>query len=346
MKFGIWTPLPHTYRIEPAMEAAIADLTSPGTGGPQDKSFRLAADLLKRGEALGFETTLIAERHLGPDLEAWMIAAALIAETERMELLVAAHPGIFTPAIVAKMGASFDRISGGRFALNVVNGWFREEIELFGNGTWLDRTEARYRRMEEFVAVIKALWTEETVDFDGEFYKVKNGRLPIRPVQRPHPPIYAASTAPAGKDTIARFCDWWFVAYEQTYAGIEGNMTRIAEEIAGMNERASIYGRKVSYGISAHVICCDSESEAEERALALEDYGERDPVSKVAAKALGAGLVGTPRRIVERLKYYEEIGLHMAMVHFFPMRDGMETFAAEIMPAFRGTSRLANAKNL
>lgn len=345
MKFGIWTPLPHTYRIEPAMEAAIADLTTPGAGGADGRSFRLAADLLKRGEALGFVSSLIAERHLGPDLSAWMIAAALIAKTERMELLVAAHPGIYTPAVVAKMGASFDRISGGRFALNVVNGWFREEIELFGNGAWLDRTEARYRRMDEYVAVIKALWTGETVDFDGEFYKVTNGRLPIRPVQRPHPPIYAASTAPAGKDTIARLCDWWFVAYEQTFAGIEGNMIRIADEIAGMNDLAARYGRTVSYGISAHVICCDSESEAAECALALEEYGERDPVSKVAAKALGAGLVGTPRRIVERLKYYEEIGLHMAMVHFFPMRDGMETFAAEIMPAFREPSRKATARS-
>lgn len=343
MKFGIWTPLPHTYRIEPAMAEAIADLKRPGAGGPDDKSFRLAADLLRRGEDLGFTTTLIAERHLGPDLECWMIGAALIAETKRMELLVAVHPGIYTPAVVAKMGASFDRISGGRFALNVVNGWFEEEIELFGNGAWIDRTEARYRRMDEFIALTRALWTEESVDFDGEFYSAHNGRLPIRPVQQPNPPIYAASSAPDGKETVAKHCDWWFVPYVQTYAGIEGNMSRLADEITAMNARAAAYGRTVSYGISAHAICCDSEAEAEDRALELEAYGAQDPVSAVAAKALGAGLVGTPKRIIERLRYYEEIGIDMAMVHFFPMHDGMETFAAKIMPAFSETPTAVRA---
>lgn len=336
MRFGVWTPLPHTVRVEPEMEAAIADLKAPGVGGPVDKSFRIAADLVKRGEALGFETTLIAERHLGPDLEAWMTGAALIAETSRIELMVAVHPGIVPPAVAAKMGASFDRISGGRFAVNIVNGWFEEEIDLFGNGAWLDRSDARYRRMDEFIAVMKGLWTEETFDLDGEFYRARNGRLPIRPVQTPNPRIYAASASPAGKEIIAKHCDCWFVAYEPGFANIDANMGRIADEVAAMNARVAALGRTMSYGISTHVICTDSAAEAEERALALDEYGKKDPVSAVAAKALGAGLVGTAKQIVERLRYFEEIGIETPMVHFHPMRDGLETFAAEIMPAFRG----------
>ncbi|MEX2454105.1 MAG: LLM class flavin-dependent oxidoreductase [Rhodospirillaceae bacterium] len=335
MRFGVWTPLPHTVRVEPDMEAAIADIRTPGSGGPVDRSFRIAAEVVRRGEALGFDTTLIAERHLGPDLEAWMAAAALIAETSRIELMVAVHPGIVPPAVVAKMGASFDRISGGRFAVNVVNGWFEEEIDLFGNGAWLDRSDARYRRMDEFLAVMKGLWTEETFDFDGAFFRARNGRLPIRPVQTPNPPIYAASASPAGKEIVARHCDCWFVAYEPGFASIDSNMERIADEVAAMNARAGALGRSMSYGISTHVICTESTAEAEERALALEEYGRRDPVSAVAAKALGAGLVGTPKRIIERLRYFEEIGIGTPMVHFHPMRDGLETFAAEIMPAFR-----------
>ena len=335
MRFGIWTPLPHTYRIEAEMEAAIADLTTPGAGGGADKSFRMAADLLTRAEELGFESTLIAERLLGPDLEAWMVGAALIAATTRMELMVAVHPGIVPPAVIAKMGASLDRISGGRFAVNVVNGWYEQEIDLFGNGAWLDRSEARYRRMDEYIAVIKALWTGGPVDFEGEFYRVENGGLPIRPVQQPNPPIYAASSSPAGMETVARHCDCWFVAYAPGLASIEDNMAGIAAGIAAMNDRAAKHGRRLSYGISAHVICTDSANEAEERAQALEEYGSRDPVSAVAAKALGAGLVGTPKRIVERLKYFEDVGIDMPMVHFHPMREGLETFAAEIMPAFR-----------
>ena len=63
----------------------------------------------------------------------------------------AVHPGIVTPQVVAKMGASLDRISGGRFAINIVNGWFQQEFELFSNGAWIDASDARYRRMDEFV---------------------------------------------------------------------------------------------------------------------------------------------------------------------------------------------------
>jgi FMNH2-dependent dimethyl sulfone monooxygenase len=335
MRFGIWTPLPHTVRIEPEMQAAIDDLTTAGSGGPADRSFRIAADLVRRAEALGFDTTLIAERHLGPDLEAWMVGAAMVAETSRIELMVAVHPGILTPAVAAKMGASLDRISGGRAAVNIVNGWFEEEIDLFGNGAWLERGDARYRRMEEFVAVMRGLWTEETFDYEGEFYRCEGARLPIRPVRRPNPPIYAASGAPAGRETVARHCDTWFVAYEPGYANVDANMERVAREIADIRERAAVYGRTISCGVNSHVICTDSLSEAEERVAELEEYGARDPVSAVAAKALGAGLVGTRSQIVERLKYYRDIGIDLPMVHFFPMHAGMETFAGEIMPALR-----------
>ena len=146
MRYGIWTPLPHTVRIEPAMADAIEDLTTPGAGGGTDKSFQIAIELVRRAEALGFETTLIAERHLGPDLEAWILATAMIAHTKTMELMVAIHPGIILPQLAAKMGASLDRISGGRLAVNIVNGWYEEEFDIFSNGGWIDQSAARYRR--------------------------------------------------------------------------------------------------------------------------------------------------------------------------------------------------------
>ena len=338
MRFGVWTPLPHTVRIEPEMAAAIGDLTVPGRGGVRDASFAIAAGLVRRAEALGFDTTLIAQRYAGPDLDAWMAGAAMIAETSRIELMIAVHPGILPPAVAAKMGASFDRISGGRFAVNIVNGWYEEEIDLFGNGAWLDRSDARYRRMDEYIAVMRGLWTEDVFDFEGEFYTSRKGRLPIRPLRTPNPPIYAASGAPAGRETIARYGDTWFVAYEPGYANVEANLRKIATDIADIKARAAALGRTLSCGVNCHVICTESTSEAEERVAELEEYGKQDPVSAVAAKALGAGLVGTPTRIVERLRYYEEIGIDLPMVHFFPMGEGLETFAARIMPAFRGNA--------
>ena len=314
------------------MADAVADLGTPGAGGEVDKSFRIAVDVVRRAEALGFATTLIAERHLGPDLEAWILTAALIAHTRRIELMCAVHPGIVSPQLAAKMGASLDRISGGRFAVNVVNGWYEHELDVFGNGGWLDQSDARYRRMGEFVDVMKGLWTADSFTLEGEFYRCVSGRLPIRPVQLPNPPIYAASRAEPGKEVVARACDVWFMAYDPGYANAEANLAGLARDIEDLDRRAGSYGRSLSYGISAHVICTESASEAEERVQELEEYGSRDPVSAVAAKGLGAGLVGTPRQIADRLRYFQSIGIDCPMVHFYPMMEGLESFAAEVMP--------------
>ena len=135
---------------------------------------------------------------------------------------------------------------------------------------------------------------------------------------------------------VARACDVWFVAYDPGFAGAEANLARFARDIEDLDRQAESYGRSLSYGISAHVICTESASEAEERVQELEEYGSRDPVSAVAAKGLGAGLVGTPRQIADRLRYFESIGIECPMVHFHPMMDGLETFAAEVMPLVEG----------
>jgi FMNH2-dependent dimethyl sulfone monooxygenase len=108
MQFGIWTPLPHTIRPEPAMERATAKLkldvgTHPGEAR-KDGTFEFACDVVRRADALGFDTTLIAERFLGPDLEAWVLASALAVMTRRIELMVAVHPGMVTPQSSQKWG--------------------------------------------------------------------------------------------------------------------------------------------------------------------------------------------------------------------------------------------------
>jgi len=314
------------------MAVAIEELSVQGKGGPVDRSLSAALLVVKRAEQLGFATTLIAERYIGPDLEAWIMATAMVAETTTIELMVAAHPGIIHPQLAAKMGASIDRISGGRFAINVVNGWYEKEFEVFGNGTWLARNEERYSRMAEFMAVLKGLWCEDKFDLDGTYFKLKDAELPIKTIQIPNPPIYAASSAQQGMEQIAKYADVWFVGYEPGLDNAPQNIRRIAREVEQMKKYSAAHGRTIKFGISAHVICTETRKEAVERARALEDYGDRDRISLVAAKALGAGLVGTPDDIVQRLSALNEIGVDTPMIHFYPMLEGLETFATEIMP--------------
>src|SRR4029077_7844536 len=111
-----------------------------------DKSFQFALDVVLKGEALGFDITLIAERLLGPDLEAWRLTAALASRTKTIQIMPAVYPGMITPQLVAKMGATIDRTTGRLFAVNVVNVWFQKEFDLFSNGAWIESSDARYRR--------------------------------------------------------------------------------------------------------------------------------------------------------------------------------------------------------
>jgi dimethylsulfone monooxygenase len=331
MRLGIWTPLPHTIKSEPAIEDGIRQV---GTRGDHsaDKSFQFALDVVSRGEALGFDITLIAERLLGPDLEAWMLTAALAAHTRTIQVMPAVYPGMITPQLAAKMGATLDRITGGRFAINVVNGWFEKEFELFSNGAWIASSDARYRRMDEFVRVLKGLWSEANFTFRGEFFKADDASLPQKPVRIPHPPIYTASRADSGKDVIAKHCDLWFVNYQPDYRRYEESLALIRKDIADLAERAGQFGRKLAFGISAHISCADTMAEAQARADELEAYGRRDRVASTAARGLGACLVGTPELIAKRMRQYEEIGAELFLLNFHPMLQGLDTFAKCVMP--------------
>jgi FMNH2-dependent dimethyl sulfone monooxygenase len=348
MQFGIWTPLPHTIRPEARMDAAVARIKSdaPLDGRPDD-TFGFACDVVRRADELGFDTTLIAERYLGPDLSAWVLAAALAMVTKRIELMVAVHPGMVTPQVIAKMGASLDRISGGRAALNIVNGWWMEEFDLFSNGTWIGDAE-RYPRMGEYIQVIKGLWTDGDFDFDGSYYRAHvraamrgaegkvvmptPGEVAARPSRTPYPPIYAASRSPSGKGLIAEHCDVWFAEYKPGFRNFEENLARMAADISDMDDRAARYGRKLRYAINPQVICCETQAEAERLAEAAESCaGPRDRM----VNALGAGLVGTPEFLAERLRRYEAIGMTCMMTRFTPMLEGVEMFGREVIPLLR-----------
>jgi FMNH2-dependent dimethyl sulfone monooxygenase len=321
MRLGIWTP----------------------RGGKADEdiedAFRFAGEIVQKAEAYGFETTLVAQRFIGEDLEAWVLASALAAKTSKIELMVAVHPGVIPPQAVAKMGATLDRISNGRFAVNVVNGWFQQEMEIFGNGGWLDRSESRYGRMREFLEVVNGMWTQENFTFRGQFFRVEANPIRVRSVQQPHPPIYAASRADVGKDIIARLCEHWFVYYQPGHRLFESNFQMITRDVREMNARTCACGRKLSYGISATVLLDDSQSAAEAEADRLEERLKTHRLGASAITALGAGLVGTPKTIAKLMLRYEEIGVSCFMLRFPRMAEGLERFRAEVMPLLDMTSR-------
>ena len=118
MQFGLYAPIPMATVGSPEAVRANSEALSPLPPGQRDAQYDHSLDLLLAADKAGFELCLFAERHLGSDLSAWVLASAVGARFERMRSLVAVHPGLWDPAVVAKLAASLDRVCGGRMALN------------------------------------------------------------------------------------------------------------------------------------------------------------------------------------------------------------------------------------
>ena len=214
-------------------------------------------------DAAGFSTILIAELNLNdikglraPSLECWSTTAALAPLTENIRLMAALRPGFRQPAVAAKMAANIDRISGGRFEINLVSAWWEEEMKMYA-GHWLDH-DTRYARSREFIQIMRGAWTKDTVSFDGDFYRAEGTILEPKPVQDGGIPLYAGGGSEEGRTMIANHCDHYLMH--------GGTPEKIVGNIADMRQRRADTGfdpDAMQFGMAAYVICCDTEEEAQ-----------------------------------------------------------------------------------
>ncbi|MGB7076214.1 MAG: LLM class flavin-dependent oxidoreductase, partial [Xanthobacteraceae bacterium] len=145
----------------------------------------------------------------GPGFETFTWAAGIAGATKNSGVISTSHVALNHPIAAAKQSTVIDHISGGRYTLNIVNGWNYPEMEMFGVS--LLEHEARYVCAEEWLTIVKRLWTEdETFDFDGKFYRIKGGYLQPKPIQKPHPAIMNAGSSERGRHFACRHCDLVF----------------------------------------------------------------------------------------------------------------------------------------
>jgi alkanesulfonate monooxygenase len=202
--------------------------------------------IARSAEQLGFEAALTPTSSWCED--AWVMTAALSQVTERLRFLVAFRPGMTSPTLAAQMAATFQRVSGGRLLLNVVTGGDDREQRRFGDGLSKDE---RYARADEFLTIVRRLWSEESVDFHGEHYQVTDAQVIAAPVW---PELYFGGSSEAALEVGAKHADVYLTWGEPPEA--------VAEKIARVRDRAAELGREPRFGIRLHVIARDSSEEA------------------------------------------------------------------------------------
>jgi FMNH2-dependent dimethyl sulfone monooxygenase len=286
--------------------------------------------------------------HNGSTFEVYTWAAALAAATTNITCFATSHVALNHPVIAAKQAVTIDHISNGRFGLNVLMGWFADEMKMFGVD--LREHDDRYRYGEEWIDVVKKLWTEPVpFDFKSKYFDLAGLEAEPKPIQKPGPVLINAGTSPAGMEFTAKHIDISF-----------GSLSKPEDidRLLGVQQIADQkYDRDVGLMCSALIICRDTESEARAAyARILENgdweaarnmlsglgvqsqsfqHGFEDRVKRFCAGYGTNPLIGTPEQIVDQLADYSRRGLHGVVLYFEDYYSELEYFCERVLPLMK-----------
>jgi probable F420-dependent oxidoreductase len=325
--------------------------------------YRETFELARIAEESGFDTATIGHHHFmaGNLADPLTVLAAVAARTDRLRV----GTGIFqlpvhNPVRVAEQVATVDQVSGGRVSLGVGTGWWPLEYEVQGSNY-----RQRGARMEEALRILRLVWTEESVSFDGRFWSFPELTVHPRPVQRPHPPIWVAGVADAAVERAARLGDAWLCGPVQSLATAQSCLDRYRRTCGVEGRRPDWILRRYAWlgadgaavreevlpvyvdGLLEH--WRESVEDPEEQALfARLDAGEKVPAEEIARDRLLFG--GPEDAIAQVTRFRDTTGcdhvhaafgaglpaqtMQASLGGFDDIAEMIRLFGREVIPAF------------
>ena len=235
-------------------------------------------DIVLCAEENGFDNILLPSGYeLG--IDATSFASAVSVATNRIRLLLAVRMGEMWLPQLARQMATIDQMSGGRLTINIISSDLPgQELE----------SGPRYKRTQEYMKVLRELLNGNPIDFHGQFVDLEIEAPRVRTVSGQCPPFYFGGFSEAAKETAAMESDV-FLTWPDTVKGVESI-------VSDMKERASGYGRKLKYGLRAHVIVRETEQEAREAANRLVSQVDDQQGAEIRNRSLDAVSVGVSRQ--------------------------------------------------
>lgn len=309
---------------------------------PAGARAREMLEQVRLARGLGFDSVWMVHHYL-IGFQAFQpvpMLARLAAETGDMEIGTAVYVlPLQHPVEVAENFATLDALSGGRLVFGVAQGYRAVEFDALG----VPRRE-RAARFEEGLRLIERLWTEDEVDFEGRFYRVRKATLAMRPVRDPRPPIWIGATVEAGIERAAALGDAWMIG-----PGVE--VPKIARQLERYRARLRALGRpgEREYPVFREVLVGPTEAEAREAArrwlhTKYEAYFEWGYVETTFEDVLrDAFVVGDPASCARQVRRYrDELGIthFLARVQWpgVPQEAalrGIRLLGEEVIPAVR-----------
>ena len=332
-------------------------------GVPENKyksSFEHCSNILLTADKLGYRNILCPSSYqVGQDTLTF--ASGVAPMTENINLLTAIRCGEVNPIMLARGIASLDHMLDGRLTINIISS------NLPGEN--LD-SKARYQRSREVIEILKQAWTQEAIDFKGEFYQIELPTTnPIKPYQQEGGPLlYFGGYSPDGKDLCAEHCDVYLM-WPDTMENLKGHME-------DLTARADTYNRKLDYGLRVHMIVRETEEEAREAANSLVSKLDDDVGAAIRDRALdaktfgvalqadarenadddgyaephlwtgigrarsgcGMALVGNPQQITEKIQAYMDMGIRSFIFSGYPHLDECKRFSELVLPNLKTVS--------
>jgi FMNH2-dependent dimethyl sulfone monooxygenase len=338
MQFGLYGTNGHVTVGSPEIASAIVESRSALPQGRQDKQFEFGVDVMLAAEKAGFDIILFAERHLGPDLTTWVVAGAIGSRLERMRSMVAVHPGLWHPTLIAKLSMTLDRVCKGGMAINLVTGASEAEFQMFGSSAMLN-TDGRYVRATEFVKTIQGMWSQETFSLAGEYYQVRDAELRLKPRSATPPEMYMAANSDRGRDMVAEVGDWWFLPYDRDIRTTDELLRELEKSIGDMTTRMARLGRRIRFGFNPFVgFGQDSASAVEaaiERIIEHERNPDTDKIRRSMLPATLGGCMGKPTEIRRQIGRFRDMGIELILFKMATSVDEVRRIGAEVITPYR-----------
>jgi F420-dependent oxidoreductase-like protein len=293
-------------------------------------------ELWRHFEKTGWDIACVSDHFMpntkerdGVVLESWSTLSALAALVPRMRVGTIVLGNTYRhPAVVAKMAAQVDIISGGRLLLGLGAGWQQNEHDAYGIPFYTLRE--RLERLDEACEVMRALWTQSRSDFNGRYYRLSDAPLDPKPVQKPHPELMIGG----GGERVTLH----IAAKHAGHWNVWGGAKVLARKSAILEEHCHNVGRdskSITRSVNMALLITDKKGDIDRLAQTIAMR-----LGSHAADARDICLAGTPKQIREQLHNVQAAGGTTLFIPtmFRPLeelRRDMDLFIAEIAPAFR-----------
>ena len=239
---------------------------------PNWPTWALNRDVTLKCEALGFDFALsmVKFRGFGGELEYWdhaldsfTLTASLAPLTSKIKLFPSVTNLSLHPAVAARMAVTIEAVCPGRFGLNIVSGWYKDEFQQMGLWPGDEHFDTRYDYATEYVTVLKDLWEDGKCDFKGRYFELNDAE--IKPIPSTPIPLVCAGQSHRGIHFTAECGDRNFVIAGGNTNDIESDISKFKSITSELQAMAGDLGREVGTIALFNVIAADTDREANAR---------------------------------------------------------------------------------